>query len=295
MHSPTVDVHLDWVRYTCPWAGELSEPENMERARPPGNAFYPTGEVIDIGQGYNRGMRLKHGAIFWHSERPEQGVSVQLTGQDLNDIRGGDLTEIALLEFIQAARGSVSTLHSCINIHDAGAHVGDLIDQHQSGTLQTRAKKAGVYQSKTKVKGEWITGDTLYVGSAKSAVQVRVYDKAAEQGIRADWVRIEIVWRGRHAKSAHARMLSHGIASTTRGAIQHQMTATPEWWRIAITGDTVEPLPLTRKPSNRYEWLRKSVLPALRREIAEERSQGRDDIFRIFAATIDGLRPSEHD
>lgn len=295
MTSPTVDCHLDWVRYTCPWYAEVPEPENLERARPPGNAFYPTGEVIDIGQGYNRGMRLKHGAIFWHNERPEQGVSVQLTGQDLNDIRGGELTEIALLEFIAAAHGRVSTLHSCINVHNAGAHVGDLIDQHQAGTLQTRAKKAGVYQSKTKVSGEWISGDTLYVGSAKSAVQVRVYDKAAEQGIKADWVRIEIVWRGRHAKSAHARMCSHGIASTTRGAILHQMNGSAEWWRIAMSGDTADPLELPRKPSNRYEWLRKSVLPALRREIAEERSQGRDDIYRIFAATIDALRPPEAD
>jgi hypothetical protein len=295
MLSPTVDCHLDWVRYTCPWYAEISEPENLERARPPGNDFYPTGEVIDIGQGYNRGLRLKHGAIFWHNDRPEQGISVQLTGQDLNDIRGGELTEIALLEYIAAKRGTVSTLHSCINVHNAGAHVGDLIDQHQAGTLTKRAKTAGVYQSKTKVNGEWISGDTLYVGSAKSSTQVRVYDKAAEQGIRGDWVRVEIVWRGKRARSAHLRMLSHGIASTTRGAILNQMNSGSEWWRIAMSGDAVEPLPIPRKLSNRYEWLRKSVLPALRREIAEERAQGRDDIYRIFAAVIDGLRPSGQD
>lgn len=295
MTAPTVSCHLDWVRYSCPWYAELSDVENLERARPPGDMFYPTGEVLDIGQGYNRGMSLKAGAIFWHAERPEQGISVQLTGSDLNAIRGGDLTEIGLLEFIAAARGKMSTLHSCINIHDAGAHVGDLIDQHQAGTLTKRARKAGVYSSKSKVGDEWISGDTLYVGSAKSSIQVRVYDKAAEQGTKADWVRIEIVWRGRYAQSAHHRMLSAGIASTTRGAVLRIISSGTEWFRMATSGPTVEPLPVSRKMSNRYEWLRKSVVPALRKEIVAERAEGRDDIFRIFRALIDGIGPMEQD
>ena len=289
--TPTVDVHLDWVRYTCPYYAELSQPENLERARPPGNAFALTDEVIDIGQGYNHGRRLGHGAIFWHDARPEQGISVQLTGSDLEDIRGDDLTEVALLEFIRAARGKMSTLHSCINIHDAGAHVGDLIDQHIKGTLTTRAKKAGVYSSRSKIGDEWIQGDTLYIGSAKSSVQVRVYDKGAERGTLADWTRIEIVWRGRHAQSAHLRMLSAGIAPTTRGAILRQMRSTAEWFQIAMNAPTVEPLPVPHRLGNRYEWLRRAVVPALRREIAEERAMNRDDIYRVFRALIEDLKP----
>jgi len=292
MHQPTVDCHLDWVRYTCPAYAEMALIEQLERARPPGNAFAMTDEVIDIGQGYNHGQRLNNGAIFWHDARPEQGISVQLTGADLNSIRGGDLTEIALLEFIQAARGKMSTLHSCINVHDAGAHVGDLIDQHAAGTLQTTAKKAGVYSSKAKVNGEWITGDTLYIGSAKSQVQIRVYDKAAEQGISSDWTRIEIVWRGRHAAAAHLRMCQSGIAATTRGAISRQMNSPSEWWKMAMNGEAVEPLTVPRKLSNRYEWLRRAVLPALQREIADERRYGRDDCYRIFAALIERLKPN---
>jgi hypothetical protein len=286
-----VDIHLDWVRYTCPYYAELSEPENLERARPPGNGFDLTDEVIDIGQGYNHGRRMTNGAIFWHDNRPEQGVSVQLTGADLDNIRGGDLTEIALLEFIRAARGRMSTLHSCINIHDAGAHVGDLIDQHAKGTLQTRAKKAGVYSSRAKVGDEWIQGDTLYIGSAKSSVQVRVYDKGAERGTLADWTRMEIVWRGRYAQSAHQRMLSAGIAATTRGAILHQMSSGAEWFRMAMNAEIAEPIPVPRKLGSRYEWLRRAVVPALRKEIAAERAVNRDDIYRIFRALIDDLRP----
>lgn len=289
--TPTVDSHLDWVRYTCPYYGEMSQPENLERARPPGNAFSLTDEVIDIGQGYNHGQRLRHGAIFWHSDRPEQGISVQLTGSDLDDIRGGDLTEIGLLEFIRAARGKMSTLHSCINIHDAGAHVGDLIDQHTKGTLTTRAKKAGVFSSRAKVGDEWITGDTLYIGSAKSNVQIRVYDKAAERGILGDWSRIEIVWRGRYAQAAHARMITDGIASVTRGAVSRQMSSESPWWQLAMTGPTSDPISVPHKMSNRYAWLRRAVVPALRREIAEERLHGRDDIYRIFEMLINDLKP----
>lgn len=41
------------------------------------------------------------------------------------------------------------------------------------------------------VKGDAITGRTLYFGSRKSSAFVRIYDKAAEQGVAGHWVRVE--------------------------------------------------------------------------------------------------------
>jgi len=212
-----ITVHLDWLRYTVPWEGTKTELENLNRARPEGELFQFTGEEIDIGQGFNRGLKMTAGCVFWHDTRPGQGISVQLTGEDLQSIRLAGMPEIDLLRWAADAGGHCTTMHACINVHDMGADVADLIAEHSAGKLRTKARTIGVYSSKTKVNGKWQTGDTLYVGSAKSERQIRVYNKAAERGIVGDWVRLEIVWRGPYAKASHKGMLAVGIAQGVRG------------------------------------------------------------------------------
>lgn len=291
--NQSVDCHLDWLRYTIPWQDGLSELENLDRARPGIELFHLTGETVDIGQGYDRGVRMSAGMIFWHTTRPEQGISVQLSGLDLQELRHTEVSEIDMLRFIAAQGGRVSTMHSCINVHDAGADVRELIGAHEAGLVVSRAQQVGVYSSKTKVGDEWISGDTFYIGSAKSDVQIRVYNKAAEQGIIADWTRLEIVWRGKRARAAHEQMLLTGIEPVTRGAIMHQVSTPLEWWQLAMRGELVEPLQVKHKPSARYAWLMNVVLPALQSEIAEQDSERRAELRAAFKKVIDARHPRE--
>jgi hypothetical protein len=269
-----------------PWNEQKTEVENLRNALPSLPLFEPTGETVDIGQGYNHGLRLNAGLMFWHDARPAQGVSVQLSGLDLQVLRHTDMTEDDLLHFIQDRLGHASTLHSCINIHDAGASVRALVEAHERGETFTHARRVGVYSSSSKQDGQWQTGETFYIGSPKSGVQIRVYDKAAEQGIHADWVRMEVVWRGKHARAAHARMLAMGIEATTRGAIAHQFSARLPWWSEAMRGELALPLPETRRESARSRWLRLTVAPALRREIAAQDRQGGGDLRALFLAIV---------
>lgn len=284
--SGIITIHLDWLRYTIPWDEQKTEIENLDRARPGIELFEFTGETIDIGQGYNRGLRMNAGFVLWNSERPGQGIGVQLAGLDLQALRHTEVSEIDMLRFISAQGGHASTIHSAINVHDSGGDVRQLIAAHDTGEVTARARQMGVYTSKTRVGEKWLDGDTFYIGSAKSAIQIRVYNKAAEQGIDGDWIRIEIVWRGRHARAAHEMMLRVGIEATTRGAILHQVSTRLPWWTSAMSGETVAPLPVTRRPSERYKWLHTVVIPALRRQIADEDRIGQGDTRKRFSEVV---------
>lgn len=287
---PEITVHLDWVRYTVPHSPNLNLDTNLMMARPRHPAFDFTGETIDIGQGYNHGMRLNTGAIFWNDARLSQGISVQLTGMDLNELRKTTYTEAELLEFIAEHQGKMTTLHSCINMHGVPAWPLDIITERDAGRLKTRARNIGTYTSQSKVGTKWISGETVYIGSAKSPVQVRVYNKAAEQGIAGDWIRIEIVWRGKYARAAHTAMCAHGIEQVTRGGILKTVDFSSAWWRYATTGDSSQPAPIERMKSARYTWLVNVVLPALRSEIDAERKLNSDTLYELYAASIAELR-----
>lgn len=276
---------------TFPYNPELPEERNLRLARPDLMMFEFTGEVFAPGQGFNRGRKLFHGEISWHTERYEQGISVRLTGMDCQALRDSAWTEQDYLEFVAKRGGKVSTMHACINVHDAGATTASVIEARDNGTMKTRAKMVGQYSSTTKVKDKWLQGDTVYIGSAKSDIQIRIYNKAVEQRTSGDWLRIEIIWRGRHAQSAHAAMLKSGIGPVTRAAILHQVQISTEWWHYAMSGDTSLPEKVHKRNTGRNTWLKNVVLPALRSEIEEQRRLNYDEIYEIYAGFIDSMKP----
>lgn len=286
-------IHLDWLRYTIPWDVAKDELANINGARLQGELGQFTGEEFRVGQGYDRGLRMVAGAVMWSSKHPEQGISVQLTGSDLQSCRLAGLSEFYMLQTVEANNGHCSTIHGCINVHDSGGTMAQLIDEHNAGRLAKKARKVGIFSSKSKVGDEWKQGDTLYVGSAKSDVQIRIYDKAAEQGIEADWLRMEIIWRGRYARAAHHSMMEHGIENTIRAAIVTQLGCELSWWVEAMTGDMAPPISLPNKESARAKWLRLVVVPALRSELDEERKIGGGELLLLFSMTINEFLQSD--
>lgn len=286
-----ITTHLDWLRWTCPYPYHVPEERALAWARYPLPEFDYTGEVFTPGQGYNRGRVLNAGSITWHAEHKEQGIGIMHTGMQLQQIRGSSLTEQEYLKWIDKRHGKVSTMDACINVHDEGADVLDLIKARDAGTLRTRAKMIGYYSSTTKVGDTWIPSGTAYIGSTKSAIQVMVYNKAAEQQIDGDWTRIEITWRGKHAQSAHAAMLKSGIGPVTLAAIQHQVDFSAAWWLSAMQGGASRPAVVRKPTGGRFTWLKDSVLSALEKEIDDERRQNSDEIYEIFAAFMERKRP----
>lgn len=286
-----ITIHLDWLRFTVPYPDNMLEERALTRARYPLPAFDYTGEIFTPGQGYNRGRKLNAGSITWHAEHKEQGIGVMHTGTELQELRKTGLSEDAYLKWIATKGGKVSTMDACINVHDERADPADLIRARDDGTLQTRARMIGLYSGSTKVGEKWLPSDTVYIGSPKSAVQVTIYNKAAEQKTDGDWIRIEITWRGKHAQAAHNAMLLSGIGPVTRAAIHHQIALSSSWWQSAMHGDTSLPATVQKNTGGRSKWLKESVLPALEKEIDAQRRQNLDEIYEIYAAFIERKQP----
>lgn len=284
-------IHLDWLRYTVPWDFDKTGKENLDNAVFLHPLFATTGESASIGQGYDSGFKLGAGMVFWHTKRPEQGVSIQLSGSDLQSARDAGIAELDLLRFVAARGGKVSTLHSCIDVKNAGAGLSGLQEAIAEGSYTSRARHIGHYTSSTKGKGSWHSGTTVYIGSPKSAVQIRVYNKAAEQHVAGDWTRIEIVWRGKYAQAASTAMLSQGISAVTRGGIQHQAHFSLPWWEYAMRGETSPPPQVRRRERGTITWLKNAVLPVLEREIDAERKTNSDTLYALYAEFIALKKP----
>jgi hypothetical protein len=268
-----------------------TEERALAHARYPLPPFDYTGEIFTPGQGYNRGRRLNAGSITWHTEHKEQGIGVMHTGTELQEIRKSSLTEHEYLKWIAARGGKVSTMDACINVHDENADPMDIIRARDAGTLRTRAKHIANYSGTDKVGTKWMPSDTVYIGSVKSAIQVMIYNKAAEQKVAGDWTRIEITWRGKHAQAAHTAMLSSSIGAVTRAAIHHQVGVSSAWWQSAMLGPVSMPETVKKALGGRQKWLLEVVLSALESEIDDERQRNDDTVYSAFERLMARKRP----
>lgn len=285
-----ISSNLDWLRYTVAWQTSATEQDNLRAALPRFAPFDLTGELLANGRGYNRAMALTIGVIHWHTERPEQGVSVELAGSALHMARQMGVSDLALLGAIADIGGKVSTMDAYLDLFNHGAQPHAILELRDAGTLKTSARQVGDFTSSTRKKGEWQRGETVYVGSPKSDHQIRIYNKAAEQGLDGDWIRLECRWRDVRARNAHTAMLTYGIAPTVRAALSAALDLPFDWWQKALTGEVAEIDPVGRIDGNTAEWLLKACLPALERELAKEHEAGTKRLMEAFTAVLDHYR-----
>lgn len=268
---PAIAINLDWLRYTSAYNPALSEADNLRIAMPRFAEFKLTGEELANGRGFNRAQQMTIGVIHWHSARPEQGVSVELTGRDLGASRIAAIADEALLGHVSSIGGRVSTMDSAVDVYNHKANPNDILNAKSRDELRTHVKSIGRFESTQRRKsGEWKHAETVYVGSPTSERQIKVYNKGAQLGLDADWVRIEMRWRGNYARAAHRAMLQFGIEETTRAAIVSMVDFDTRWWRTAMSGDLAEIEPVSHPETKTIEWLLGAVYNTLERELDKE-------------------------
>lgn len=201
----------------------------------------------------------------------DMGVHCTFTGDALNAFRsqwGGDDGKLAQL--LAAHRGVASRIDLALNIHEGKLTVADIHKAVKNGSCRARSK---TYRLVSGVRDN-IAGDTLYVGSPRSDVQLRVYDKAAERGIvdGAAWLRLELELRGERARGAFQSCAGNGVPATVSGHVAEFLHWNNHELSSAISGPSAEPYELPRKETNRKRWLLGQVAQALAKEIAYEPS-----------------------
>lgn len=285
--KPSLAVNLDWLRWSVKYNDELSEADNLRAAIPTDAAYQLTGEMVANAKGYDSAMKLSIGVIHWHTERHTQGISIEIPGSGLTMSRAAHVEDMALIKHIGATQGRVSTMDSALDVYNADSSKDDVLYLHENGSLQTTARDVGQYSASKLKGGEWKGEGTVYIGSAKSPKQIKIYNAYAKHGgTIKDWVRVEMRWRGAYARGAHVAMIRFGIEAVTRKAILQMLNADIEWFQYALTGELADIEPVRRKDTNTIDWLIDFVAPILKRELDNERAQGEARLLKTYEDII---------
>ena len=169
--------------------------------------------------------------------------------------------------------------------------------------------------SKNKIKGKFhqyhlyetkkngkIEGGTLYFGSPKSQLSIRIYDKAAEQKKDLDWTRIEIQIRKKRAPAVINSIIQRGLRDTLVSLCSQYITLLKKprqknrgrdvidpWWQ-KLTSDAenirlTEPRPY-RTLEETFQWLEHQAGPSLAK-IWE--SGGHEAIMSLVKSGLDRI------
>jgi phage replication initiation protein len=173
--------------------------------------------------GYRKSLRYGNISIYYDG-RADMGCHVELSGQGCRQYEGhfAENPWQELFQTILTEQGRFTRLDIAIDNIDGQLTLDKLwsaIEDHDT-QIKTIFGEWRRIQKGSFHKGEQITGDTIYLGSAKSQVMFRIYDKAQETNTTGHWIRFEIQLRDKRADEA-AKLFAAGtpVGILTTGII----------------------------------------------------------------------------
>ena len=254
---------IDWLGVTLPFGTRLARPPQCDTSWVEGTPH----------RGYRDGVHYSDGCIVSsHPEYPERGVHVSWSGSALENVRRQGITDADLINFYRQVGGKVTRIDLAIDVHNAGVSVQDVVDAYREGHALTLTRTCEEFKS---LSGG---GHTLYFGHKSSDKRLRIYDKAAEQKIDGDWIRVELQLRREKAMNAFELV---GSSPDEAGKIFGRLissfvfwalgTRIGQWWQRVTSPNPLEFPPATTKTERqRKRWLKTSVWRAVARMIVEE-------------------------
>lgn len=182
-------VKIDWLAVTF-----QAKRHDLKRLYPGGLAA----DWLDCPpcQGYTLARQFTDGRREnVNPDRPDMGTHVIFSGQCLNRI--SDMTGMDGLELLRhyvTLGVKITRLDIAVDAYDSGIDLRALKALFDSGKAVTNVKDSRI------IEGSGLhPGLTLYLGARTSEAFLRCYDKAAEQGVNADWLRFELELKGSKA------------------------------------------------------------------------------------------------
>ena len=228
-----------------------------------------------IGYSISRRCR-KTGIVEAHDpNRPDMGRYVQYSGDAL---ARADVSAMEILYYHFLADHKITRIDIAVDFHNTGLTWDELTTVSERGDIITKSKNITQFCG---VAGT--PGGTIYIGSPKSTKRMRIYDKAAEQGVDKDWYRMELQLRKGHAMDA-AGVIGRStnrladMLALVRGFADVQLPQIQEAWQSA-------PLPLRtpRKQSKTRRWLIQDVAKAMTAYIMDTEE---DDLLEDFYGQV---------
>ena len=153
-------------------------------------------ETVRGGVGYDLGARHITGVKkLKSSTREDMGIHVIYSGTSLRRIEEHYKMDLVdLLRFHRLKGDKVARLDVAIDLINTGVAVDDFVRDYHEKRVRTLTKQGTV------IKGLDSDDYTFYIGSRKARKKLlRIYNKAAEQKIEGDWIRVELQVMGKPA------------------------------------------------------------------------------------------------
>jgi len=273
----TLSFSVDWINYT---ALELGTRVLSSVPYPISDqAWDPTAP----SKGYNNAIQNKQGCkVSWHNRRDDMGVHVQYSGSCLNNYSIAGATSKMIAEHHQASYDRCTRVDLALDVRDEKLIISKLASIVKHGSTKVKTKSYSHILSQD-------GGETLYLGSRQSEQYLRIYNKAAQQEIAGDWIRIELELKGSRAHQIGVQLAmtkDSEMAAVTRGLIKNLADFDESVWQRVVGDMAVSIAKAQVNEPDTKGWLLGSVAPAMGRYIRETDDQA---IVEQFLAIVDSF------
>lgn len=250
--------HIDWLSFTVPQSVDYRD-------------LFPLLEWRFVARGMH-GYRARF-------QNPQTNATLDTDSPDASMGHHFTFSGDALAILRQQQGAQDTQLCSRLLRFGAKSSRADLTINIHGGVLTPRkiqaAVKAGEAKPKANVsrfiegKSGDVEGDTFYIGSPTSDRQFRAYNKAAEMGVvdGQAWLRLELELRRLRANGAFQSVAANGVDTTVAGHMGDFLNWGDMEYQAALSGQSIPPVDIPRRESNRRRWLTGQVAQALAKEM----------------------------
>lgn len=225
-------------------------------------------------QNYTIGARFEDGRIHLRNPaRPEMGEHIIWSGDACDEC---PVDIVTLVKHLRDAKFSFTRIDMAVDAINFKLRPQRATKELKLGRCKTRAKLSPTNSDPRDL------GYTQYVGKKTSEVYLRIYDKAEEMGIDADYTRVELVVKHGRANYAAQQI----VQSVDYRAMVRAYADFPAWrqWKRIMDADPIK-LPSQRKETNTERWLMDQCAPALARQIYLTNSTEFYEKFKLAVVT----------
>ena len=218
--------------------------------------------------GYSASYQTEDGVICsWNDDRQEMGYHVVLGGSAIRALcTRKELSQETLLREVIRSGASVTRLDLATDLREVSIQLSSIWSALESGHNRGSSRKFGQIVSND-------GGHTIYVGSRQSEKFIRVYDKAAQEGLPQElWFRFEIETKGMVARALAKLLLDTGqwkniFDGCALGMVDLRPNSSfEEFFR---KGDVPIGVPKLERQTDRERWIAEQVVAAVAKHYIE--------------------------
>jgi phage replication initiation protein len=201
--EPLMKSLIDWCSFTVTDRSALAEVFSMM------GISLNTFVQVQKGKNYYKVQHRFGNIVILSDGMPGMGIHVEMSGQGCREFDSSSGRWRDLLSKIIKVGGRFSRIDAALDDHKGHFTLEEIEGKIQRREVRSLFKKFRIIDDYNLADESGHNGKTIYCGSANSEIQVRIYDKAAQQKVENTWIRTEVVCR-----NEHANMLARYICET---------------------------------------------------------------------------------